>query len=249
MLAAGDLPNLGAPARGIARRPPLDHPPTHHAGLGDDGDRRQRRPARDLGLHRARRERLPPRLVNGSFRRAPALWDRLRPPGGAWASSTSRSPGRRPRWTASRCRLRRRRARGRHDLSPHLLADLRAGSARPSSTTVSRSTPRQRRPRPRAARRRAEGRVAALARRALRPRAPLRRLHGRRPRPPPLLARLGRATAPRAAWPTSTASSTRRRRLVELRAARERHGRLRPRRRRLSRRRQPQRLARHARAS
>ena len=102
LVAAGDLPHLARllerGASGVLRS--TTHPLTPHAwstmvtgvnagqhGIWDFTERDDT----GYGL----------RLINGSYRRAPALWDRLARPVAAPASSTSRSPGRRRSSTAA----------------------------------------------------------------------------------------------------------------------------------------------------
>ena len=213
----------------------------------DDRHRRQCRPARDLGLHRARRDRVPTTACKRQF---PACASRLGPACGglivASASSTSPSPGRRRRWTVSpspgSTPPRASRA------SPSRVGSERscgAGTDRSSSTTGSRSTQWPVRPGPRAPGGLAEARDRRVAGRAVRPRAPLRRLHGGRPRAPRLLERLGgrRPGEPRRRGlprPRRGGGAARR----AQRPGRQPDDRLRPRRRAASRRRQPQRVAR-----
>ena len=219
--------------------------------MGDDDDRRQRRPSRDLGLHRARRRRLraaPRSTAATGVRRRSGTGSR--PPACASGSSTSRSRGLRPEIDGLRDRgLRRRRPRGGPDLSrASSSASSASASGRSSSTTASRSATdggvdldlvR------RAAEQKVE--VALWLAERFEPGAPVRRLHGRRPRPPPLLAGLGAARR----------DSARRRGLPDprrrgrahsptRRPGRGRPRRLRPRRRAARRRREPQRLARRA---
>ena len=103
----------------------------------------------------------------------------------------------------------------------------------------------QRRPRDRPPGRRPEGRPHALARGALRAHPPLRRLHGGRPHPAPLLDRLGagrRREPARRGVPDPRRAPRPAARVARPRP--RRRGRLRPRRRSAPRRRQPQRLAR-----
>ena len=197
LLAAGQLPHLAEPARaGRERRPALDDPPAHAARVVDDGHRRQRREARDLGLHRARR--LPAtalRLINGSYRRAPALWDRLRAAGrragivnvpftwpapeldGGFAIAGMDASFREQGMTAPASLFAELRERlGALELDhSYPLTDGRI-----DLDTVRRA---------------AEQKVAgdALAGRALRAGAPVRRVHGGRPRPASRLGGVGGA--------------------------------------------------------
>ena len=125
-----------------ARDAALDDAPADAARLDDDGQRRQRRQARDLGLLRARRERLRP----AARQRQP------QPRSGALdAPLGGRAPGRdrqRPLHLAraERERLRaggdrRGRARGRHDRArASSCTSCRSASAGCCSTTRSRST-------------------------------------------------------------------------------------------------------------
>ena len=105
--------------------------------------RRQRRPARHLGLLRARRERLrPPARERQLQPRARALDAALARPGGASASSTSRSPGPRPRSNGfALAGIDAWRARGRDDEPARAVARAAGrASAGCCSTTRSRST-------------------------------------------------------------------------------------------------------------
>ena len=196
LVEGGDLPHLARllerGASGVLRS--TTHPLTPHAwstmvtgvnagrhGIWDFTER----DATGYGL----------RLINGSYRRAPALWDRLAAAGrragvvnvpfswpapeldGGFAIAGMDASFREQGMTAP-ASLYRRAARA--------LRPARARSQLPAAERPDRS-------RPGAPRRGAEGAGGALARRALRAGAPLRRLHGRRPRPAPRLARVGGA--------------------------------------------------------
>ena len=183
-----------AGSRGVLRS--TTHPLTT-AGLEHDGDRRQRRPARALGLRRARRGRLRPAARQRQLpARAGALGPAARAP--AAASGVVNVPFTWPAPEVDGFALAGFDAAAREDgmtLPARAVAELRrqfgALGARPPLPDRRHGA---RRPRPRAPRRRAEGRGRALARAtASSPSCSVRRLHGRRPHPPPLLAGVGRA--------------------------------------------------------
>ena len=214
--------------------------------MGHDGHGRQRGAARDLGLRRARRQRL-----------RPARDQRELPAGTrALGSPRARGPARRPRQhpvhvSGAACRgLRDRRdGRGRpragDDASVRLVrgaqGPLRCARARPSLPCHEGG---RRRHGLRAPSRGAEGRGDALARRAVRARPALGRVHGGRPHPPRRVARLG-AARPRERCRGDVPDPRRGGRPAGRgRRRQRRRARLRPRRRLAQGRRQPQRLAR-----
>ena len=239
-------PSSRPPARaGRERRPALDDASADATRVVDDGDRRQRRTSRDLGFHRAGRDRL----------RAAADQRQLSPRACALGPARGGRPprGRRQRpFQLAGARARRRLRDRRHGRLLPRAGDDRAGVALRRATRALRpararsqlpAAERPHRSRPGAPRRGAEGAGGALAGRALRAGAPLRRLHGRRPRAAPRLARVGgarRRERRRGGVPDPRRGGRRARR---ARGRRRRARRLRPRRGAPRRRRQPQRLA------
>ena len=137
------------------------------------------------------------RVINGSYRRAPALWDRLG------------RVGRRvglvnipfvPAPQVEGFAIAGMDAAAREQGMTHpsgLFEEAGPASAR-SSSTIARHEGGRRRHGLRAPCRGAEGRGHALARRAVRARPALGRVHGGRPHPPRRVARLG-AARPRSA--------------------------------------------------
>ena len=188
------------------------------------------------------------RPVNGSYRREPAVWQRLSAAGRR--VGVINVPFTWPVDDVNGFALAGFDAYGRRDgfATPGGPARGARGALRPAraGSRVPGHARRPHRPRSGAARRRAARRAHALAGRALRSRAADRRLHGGRPRPSP---RLGRVGAERRREPAGEGLRHPRRggRRARGRARRRHHARLRSRQRAAPRRRQPQRLARRAR--
>ena len=184
------------------------------------------------------------RPVNGSYRREPAVWQRLSAAGRR--VGVINVPFTWPVDDVNGFALAGFDAYGRREgfATPDGLLDELEAPLRPAraGSRVPGHARRRHRSRPGAARRRAARRADALAGRALRPRAADRRLHGGRPRPPPGLGRVGaqrRGEPPRAGLRNPRRGGRR----ARGRARRRHHARLRSRRRAAPRRRQPQRLA------
>ena len=133
------------------------------------------------------------RPVNGSYRREPAVWQRLSAAGRR--VGVINVPFTWPVDDVNGFALAGFDAYGRRDgfaTPAGLLDELEARFGPLVQDHAFPVTPEGRhRPRPGAARRRAARRAHALAGRALRPGAAGGRLHGRRPRPPPRLGRVG----------------------------------------------------------